>query len=406
MNYNKDLIVACRGDGFGERMLALLNAMYIANRLNIKFKFSWKYFNFQKENNVNFIDAMSSVPKEDMLFAREFINKYSCTQSMNVCAVDGIGLFLKNGKYRLEKLFDYESGYDFGYVSTQYDLSKICEDVEHEEYYSSLKNIWKQIHFSEKLQEIINFVETYNDSYIAVHIRSGDALYKYNRRDIFFSKKKILDVNLALKVINFESLDKNNKIIIFSDDLDAKQHIKDFFKDRNNIFTVEDFKIYKDVFSQTFFELLLMSKSKKIYSSGSSGFSQLACRISNKAEFISIYSLYTEQEQYDIIRFYINKIDFNNYSKAFSYFKLYLLSDYLKLSISLQKKYLFQAMKLDPVCNVYIILFIHLLAREKKILDLELFLKKMFFQKKDILIEDFLFVNVYDYSFLYFFVFE
>ncbi|EKG5047824.1 hypothetical protein O3Q85_001947, partial [Campylobacter jejuni] len=63
-------------------------------------------------------------------------------------------------------------------------------------------------------------------------------------------------------------------------------------------------------------------------------------------------------------------------------------------------------MKLDPVCNVYIILFIHLLAREKKILDLELFLKKMFFQKKDILIEDFLFVNVYDYSFLYFFVFE
>ncbi|EAL4402272.1 hypothetical protein DNF52_09295, partial [Campylobacter jejuni] len=189
--------------------MALLNAMYIANRLNIKFKFVWNVLTNNNKEDDRFVDS-TDVPSENRIFSNQFINKYSCTQSMNVCAVDGIGLFLKNGKYRLEKLFDYESGYDFGYVSTQYDLSKICEDVEHEEYYSSLKNIWKQIHFSEKLQEIINFVETYNDSYIAVHIRSGEALYEYNRRDIYFSRNKILDVNLALKVINFESLDKNN----------------------------------------------------------------------------------------------------------------------------------------------------------------------------------------------------
>ncbi|MBZ7953991.1 hypothetical protein H2278_03920 [Campylobacter sp. W0018] len=405
MNFNKNLIIACRADGFGERMLALLNAMYIANRLNIEFKFVWNALTNNNKKDDRFVDS-TNVPSENVIFSSHFINKYSCTRNMNVRAIDGIGLFLRNGRYKLDKLFDYESGYDFGYVSTQYDLSKICEDVEREEYYTSIKNIWDQIHFSEKLQEIINLVKTYNDDYIAVHIRSGEALYEYNRRDIYFFKNKILDVNLALEVINSESLNKNNKIIIFSDDLDAKQHIKDFFKDRNNIFTVEDFKIYEDVFSQTFFELLLMSRSKKIYSSGSSGFSQLACRISNRTDFISIYDLYTKQEQYDIIRSYVDKVNFNNYSKAFSYFKLYLLSDCLKLSNYLQKKYLFKAMKLDPVCNVYIILFIYLLARDEKMLDLDLFFKKMFFQKKDVLIEDFLFINVYDYSFLYSFVFE
>ncbi|EHQ5397226.1 hypothetical protein KQS34_001744, partial [Campylobacter coli] len=48
------MIVANRTDGTGSRLIALMNAMYLAKILNKEFKFTWKnYIPFTKDSDTN-----------------------------------------------------------------------------------------------------------------------------------------------------------------------------------------------------------------------------------------------------------------------------------------------------------------------------------------------------------------
>ncbi|MCH3853493.1 hypothetical protein LZC39_15495, partial [Campylobacter jejuni] len=76
---------------------------------------------------------------------------------------------------------------------------------------------------------------------------------------------------------------KNTSIVIFGDDLNAVKNIKNFLLTKSvDAYSVDDF-ISRETFlsstEQAFFEIMLMSKSLKIYGSGKSGFSRAACYI-------------------------------------------------------------------------------------------------------------------------------
>ncbi|EAK4078036.1 hypothetical protein CJ283_01285, partial [Campylobacter jejuni] len=153
------LIIACRGDAFGERILALLNAIYISKKVNLKFGYIWNVprvkFNVDKV-----INPFDDFPSEKDIFNEDFIHKYSLTDKVNFIAKDGIGIFLKNKKYVLKTIHEYEQSCEYGYISTQYDLSDLCIDVDKIEYLNLLKKIfWNEIGFSNKVINLIALVE-------------------------------------------------------------------------------------------------------------------------------------------------------------------------------------------------------------------------------------------------------
>ena len=404
------LILACRGDGFGERVLAFLNAMYIAKKTGLKFGFCWNEMG--KDITTKNIEVPNDVIKsEDKIFHIDFIKKYSYTKSLNFTAIDGVGLFLRDGRYSLSKILNYKKMYDFGYVSTQYFLDKICDDVDRNEYYNYMaKAFFDEIKWSDEMQKSIQKAKSLKlGNFISLHIRSGDAMYMRDRRELYFGKYKLLEASLALEFIRKQI--KHTNILIFSDNHDIAQQIqnyalKHFNTYDNKLLLANSYtKKYKitDVSSKVVFELTLMSLSQAIYSSAASGFSNLAFCISKARKIKSVYKLFSEKEKFNIISYYLKRSDFDSYQKAFSYLNLYELALSMNLSIKEQNNYLIKAMQLDYKCPVYKILYMDLLLRTNRHLELELYLKNELLNSEQI-VWDLLFINVYDRTFLYHFV--
>lgn len=77
MDNSKPLIIAGRDDGFGERMRALLNALYISKKFGFKFGFVWRDIN----NIQNLLDGKvlipwANLPTREYLFDQDFIKSY------------------------------------------------------------------------------------------------------------------------------------------------------------------------------------------------------------------------------------------------------------------------------------------------------------------------------------------
>ncbi|EAJ8980781.1 TPA: hypothetical protein SCU98_001841 [Campylobacter jejuni] len=401
------LIIACRGDAFGERILALLNAIYISKKVNLKFGYIWNVprvkFNVDKV-----INPFDDFPSEKDIFNEDFIHKYSLTDKVNFIAKDGIGIFLKNKKYVLKTIHEYEQSCEYGYISTQYDLSDLCIDVDKIEYLNLLKKIfWNEIGFSNKVINLIALVEkSINFNFYAIHIRIGDILLNNDGKDIFFGRKKASELCLILEVINKTLKDKN--IVIFGDDLELIRLIKTKSNNLNNRFVLlpsECINIHISGFDKNFSDVILMSNSNGIYASGSSGFSQLAYRISrNCNSIVSIYDLFTINEQYSIICSRVKSLQgLKKEYQSFSYFYLYLLSNKLSMSYFTQRKHLINAMSFYPNCKTYSILYINLLLDMNKLKELNLLFKERY---SYLFLEDSLFfINAYNNKFLYSFIF-
>ncbi len=410
----KEMIIAARADGFGERMLAILNAIYISKTLNLKFGYVW--LRLPKENNKyeNLLMSQANLCNEEELFEKSFIDSFSYTKKYNFIPTDGVGLFLRHEKYSLKKLLTYPKPYNFGYISTQYDLSKICNDVEPDEYYSSLIEIWNSIPFVTRIKQIIYDVskdDLSNKNFIALHIRAGDIVFQERLHFIYDGREKALSTHLALEVISKELLN-GNYIYLFGDDTDNLKIIKEYccenflqIKNKNKLLVIDEIVKQKGLtgIERNIYEICLMSKAKKIYASGKSGFSNLAHILSVRQNFISVYKFFTDEEKYNIIQKYLPKItNIHNFHKAFSYFHLYLLADKMKMSSDIKKIHLKKALECDPDNLTYHFFIMQTLFEEQKIDEVEFYLGKLFFENNvEHLLCFMLNYSPYDYGFMY-----
>ncbi|EGM2781216.1 sugar transferase, partial [Campylobacter jejuni] len=123
------LIIASRGDGLGERILAILNALYLSKCANYKFGFIWPdhFLTYNNNSNNKILFAISDLQKEEFMFDKIFIEKYSYKNKLRLpngeMYLGGEGFFLKNDKLSLE---EFKNGkyfqYDWGLVCNQFDL--------------------------------------------------------------------------------------------------------------------------------------------------------------------------------------------------------------------------------------------------------------------------------------------
>ncbi|EOI7664221.1 discoidin domain-containing protein, partial [Campylobacter jejuni] len=377
------LIVATRVDLFGGRMIAILNAMYLSKKSGLKFSFVW---NDRKETE----QEIGIIDSEENVFNKNYIEKYSYTST------------IKCG-YKTSKMINYAhlKNYLFfeeryGWLMNHNDLlnQNIIEDIDIKDYKNTLPLLWKEIGFSERYAHILQLVDNIQKQFIAIHIRSGNAIMDDLHRKIIFLDgiiTRVFPVEIAVDLI-FSKINTHD-IMLFSADFDAINKIKAYFNKqnfKNKIYLPDDFlNETLDDHERVLFDVALMSKAKEIYTPNLSTYSLLASMI-NQSNIIKIDDIYTPQEQIDVINKYFDLIcDIHPFQKSASWAYAYYMAS--KATISKEEKVVFlnKSLVYDIENSAYRINLLQILLDEKNHQAVDEYLKHCLYERKEEFLDTF-----------------
>ncbi|MCH3687705.1 hypothetical protein [Campylobacter lari] len=324
------LILSALRGGYGDKIISMLNAMYISRHTKLKFGYAWSDI-YREHLKVPEKIKTESVGKEEEIFAKEFIDEFSYSDKKEVV------FNLYNCGFR-EDIANYEKKQDYYYGNyinhgvLQYIIGQIDSN-----YSLEYKDLFHQISFSEKIKKVFSLADdTFNKYFknykvLGIHIRSGAIVYSVDRdRCITHYENKATPVEMALSIIKLYYCGFD-KIIIFGEDYDSINNLvsyckKTFFK---------EILIAKDLIPASlddteidFFEIKFMSLCSEIVSN--SGFARLASLCGNGREPKGWKDIFTLEEKFNLLNEYIGKIDSDKFQKAYSYLCLYMISKRLQ----------------------------------------------------------------------------
>ncbi|EJH0105809.1 hypothetical protein NCA42_001706, partial [Campylobacter coli] len=413
--YSGLILSALRG-GYGDKIISMLNAMYISKHTGLKFGYAWSDI-YRDHLKVPEKIKTESVGKEDSIFSKEFINEYSYSNKKEVI------FNLYNCKSR-ENIIDYEVNQDYYYGNyiNHGVLKSIIRQLE-TNYGLEYKELFCQISFSEKIKKVFLLAEdTFNKHFnnfkvLGIHIRSGAIVYSIDRdRCITHYENKATPIEMALSIIeNYHC--HFDKIIIFGEDYESINNLVSYCK---KLFSQEIFIASTLIPSQLddteidFFEIKFMSLCDKIISN--SGFARLASLIGNGKEPEGWKDIFTLEEKFNLFNKYIGQIDTDNYQKAYSYLCLYMISKKIKKTNNFLIDILSKAILYDSDNVAYRILIVNcyidaneysLAEQQLKEVDIKRFIQILFefWQYLNSHVKSIFFINktlVLEFPYLYF----
>lgn len=379
----KLLFMAARPDMTGVRLIALLNAMYLAKRYNEDFGFIWHGFTMRhldKDSNEKKLIENGAINSPFELFSEDFISKYcyndliSFDEFLDLGSGTKLVQSLKNDK--LDELLHITPEKKWGWYINRFPYYKKFNDVDKKEYHNTIYQLWNEINFSEDAKKIIALA---NDdfekikNYCAFQFRLGDCIYnEFNIRFHFNGKGMYYDI--AFEFIISE-IKKGENFIITTDTPNAVLQIKKYIeelkkedpdsKKYGNVISLEDFcdisKIPTTPFAKDFYELIILSKVRKIYASGKSAFSELA-RLIGKTKLISLTKFLGPEKCYQNVDSFAKNFAPDKYMQAYSAVYIYRCKEILHLSFEESKKYLelatFDVQDLPTLLHIYIELYL------------------------------------------------
>lgn len=402
--YKTKTIIANRTDGLGERLAAMLNGAYLSFATQSNFKFNWHFGDFSDENICKHV-ICPFVPSKEDFFAKEFIASYHLDYldygSQEV-------LWWYKGQNIKKVLLDLFKNDEIIQCSVATYMNAYFSDVDKNEYREKLYDIFYNFfQFSQPINTALEYassVASTLDDYDVIHVRGGDILY----RNTFEAMYAAIPVHFAIKIIQDNP---QRKMIIMGNDIEANLKIKYLFKElkRENIFVSDDFQIDSfDATQKAMFDIVLISKSKKLYLSGGSAFSVSAFLIGgNKGcEPQFVYDIYSNQEIYDAINLNMQNYSnlFNKYHNAFSCLFLYVFGKKLNLSLLSHLNTLNQAMSLRDDVYMYKLLYVDILLQQRNYFGALAFIENLAINSfvADLFYESYGIPN----NFCYFFVFN
>lgn len=391
------IFLAARSDGLGSRLVAILNAFYIASKFGNteNVRFSWvnketfcQNDGFDKKfRGLNTKIIGMSVEEEDCIFSQNFIEKYHIIESK---------INTKDFFYCKIKVNTLE---EFLNIFRQ-DIASICltdigflpqylKDVEFDDYRKICKQAWESIEFSDNLKKIIDDAQEKSQklgNYVCIHVRSGDVIYdyldirKYHKSHVYHA----VNAALALELIRKE-LEKNNKIVVIGDDIDTTEKLVELVNHPkvyhiNSQRSVEDFSNL-ELFM---FDIVFMSNSKRLYGTYSAMIK--IARMISETEFFSSYHQFKVEEYYEILKKNYNYLfpHVSSSQNAFILFHLFLAGMELNEDVEILCSYLDKALECDFENDKYRIYKIYCLLKYNKINKAELFLGQyLSFREKD-----------------------
>ncbi|MCV3408521.1 hypothetical protein L8U38_07530, partial [Campylobacter lari] len=263
------LMIAARSDGFGARLMPILNAMYLAEYTGFKFGFVWKKVAYDDTSLKQFEDndlAGIYLSNEKYIFSQEFIDEYSYTDKIESNIRIDKKKTLKELTEDMVKIWGNYIDYD---TTRKIFGAKIFKEY---------PRLWSKIKFSPRIQEIIKLSnntakEAFDNSFIAIHIRSGDIVYDERIRKLGVGFGKAMPVEIAMELIE-KNKKENKNIVLFGDDLSELRALKQYY----HVSIIEDFIQELTGIDRIIFEINFMSKAEVIYS-GHSSFARVASYI-------------------------------------------------------------------------------------------------------------------------------
>ena len=356
------LVVAARNDGLGSRLMAMLNGLYFADKLGFNFAFVWeeKATEWQaKQQKPCDAEVLGrSIETKNDIFSREFIDKYSANGLVPI----GGGVHLNASRSlsldELRNPANFEKIWGFYAPANLKNVFPECLS-------KKLKKCWNKIDFNKNIENLLIYAASEAKklgNFFAVHIRTGDIVFGDSRMYNEQNATKAFPVGLADKVIKKFKAEGRN-IIVFSDEISVAR----FLKNKHQIETVEDFfpERFLNSTEKALFEMRFMSFASTIIASGISYFSLMARTLGDEIIFKSIYTVYSEKEQYQILKNYVGINDENVplLIRAFDCFHCYLLGLKIKTNDDLQPV-IEKALMLDIGNPKYIIYLIDILVKK------------------------------------------
>ncbi|EHL8054512.1 hypothetical protein KE407_001524, partial [Campylobacter lari] len=195
--------------------------------------------------------------------------------------------------------------------------------------------LWSKIKFSPRIQEIIKLSnntakEAFDNSFIAIHIRSGDIVYDERIRKLGVGFGKAMPVEIAMELIE-KNKKENKNIVLFGDDLSELRALKQYY----HVSIIEDFIHELTGIDRIIFEINFMSKAEVIYSGGSS-FARVASYIGLGKEPTFYQNVFSNDEIIKILTKQNSMLKFHKLQKFYSLIHraiLQIQSDKCKYSI-------------------------------------------------------------------------
>ncbi|EIS4443613.1 CDP-glycerol glycerophosphotransferase family protein [Campylobacter coli] len=383
-------IIMAKPDGFGMRLFAMMAGLLLSEKTNLPFYFKWGKIEDVIGNTHEMFNSIKHIPfalgKVGDIFSEEFIQKYYIDDCKDISSNHGFGIHqekktfndIKNGPFE-QKWGWYAPGIEGGA------LSNWIEGYNEEQCYKDFAEIYKKIKFSNKYQNIIKYAEQTASKlgeFIAIHIRGADIVFSssYKQASLYgFVGDKYFPYEIAIEIIKSE-LNKNNTIIVFSQDVKSSEKLIDYFKNSKIILADVFAKKYTDTTQRAFFEINLMSHSELIYTPGislqKSAFSQCASFISGNKKDVSFHEVFSLNEQFEILNRNIQILDLNPLYRSMAYFRLYQLSLSLKKNLKYAFEYIEKAIENDNDNMAWKIHKCYLLILNKDYNSVEEYLKK------------------------------
>ncbi len=370
MNQNyKKLVVMNRSDGTGSRLFSMINAMAVATKLSSidNMRFLWNETRFKDKSELadanntkmrGFNDTIiigASCERKENIFTDNFIKKHY----LEKYETDNQILPIKDIN-KLKELYN-KSDYlkiEIGYLDFLYS-NKF-------EYRSQLALMWDKIEFNDNIVKMIDLAKLHTadlDNFIAIHLRSGDAIYTYagyrlcNRQ----STNHATPYEFALGIIEQH---KNENIIIIGDDISSMRKLKQI-ANNNNIKLIEEFRDI-DKYSNLelfMYDVVFMSRAQLLYGTHSA-LVKLAYGINPNLKWIHPHNDIDIPTLYKWLQIYYSVLDNLSYSqRAYSCFCLFMYGEKCNEKLEILEKYLQDALEFDPENDKYRIHIINCLLK-------------------------------------------
>ncbi|HHT6857082.1 MULTISPECIES: hypothetical protein [Campylobacter] len=368
------LFVAARGDAFGSRIMALLNAIWLSKKFRCKFGFVWNaLFHIKQDDNVQHKTVMPSLPLEEEVFESIFIKKYSYTKLLKSYP-GSIFQYKAANKMSIDRLLEKPYSHDFGWYVAGGFIDIYLDGLQDGEYLTGLRNAWREIQFlpdfNDSIQKGIDEAGKLGE-FVSIHIRCADMCYSDFRFIMLrnYKYRHIVTVEMALAIIDYE-LNRQN-VLICGDDLALLDSLKKHYSNQPRkfkLYSMNDFVnkyTFKTNIEQILFELYFRSKSSLIYSTKST-FGILPYLVSESSRLNHIYDFCSKNDYYKYIKSNIGKIVVHDYQLAASYFVLFIMGIEIEVDINELYIYIRKSLSHDKLNITYQLFLFFTLLKKKK----------------------------------------
>jgi tetratricopeptide (TPR) repeat protein len=264
-------IVSSRKDGIGGRLISMINAKLIAQRVGCRFGFTWN-----RDAPVN--KTFHVVDPVDKIFSVDFIERYWLGESIP----ENEFLALPEMEFTQRDLRETLRGKDTrGWICNELNVLRRFRDTPPILNFLGFgetlrtKNVFRQLDFAPEVQ--VAFATAHRQAMArpmaAIHLRSGDIVYGKFRR-FQYTTKAI--PSALVKALAGQLAALGMDVLLVGQDRATLEYLK---KETGAYLTTDyGASDFSDATTREFFEIALMSRCRRIYA-GSSYFAALASAI-------------------------------------------------------------------------------------------------------------------------------